>query len=185
MTTSKVPRPGLSPRDRKLLLGFAFFVEVVLLYMVFIDPAMTRLSRARELEERSRRAHAELAAAIAPLAPATLPASAEAALTPLSLAAHEIPTVAIQRALDRMASGTGVRLVQATIDPAPETHGSLLSHAVELEVTGPYEGIAAFIRDTEAREPVRGIEVFSLATTEADLEEVRASMTLRFFLSKP
>jgi len=93
--------------------------------------------------------------------------------------------VVIQRALDRMASGAGIRLVQATLEPDAPAHGSVVSHAVELEVTGPYEGVAAFIRDMEAREPVRGIERFSLAKTETDLEEVRATMSLRFFLSKP
>lgn len=42
--TTKLPRPGLSPRDRKLLLAFALFVEVVLLYLLLIDPALTPMS---------------------------------------------------------------------------------------------------------------------------------------------
>lgn len=109
----------------------------------------------------------------------------EAALAPLTLAPHESPSVAIQRSLGRMASEAGVRLSEATIDPEAQEHGGLTSQKVAVVATGPYEGIAAFIRDLEAREPVRGIEVFSLATTETDLDEVRARMTLRFFLNKP
>ncbi len=184
MTSTKQTRAGLTSRDRKLLLAFAFFVEGVLLYMLMIDPLITRLGQARQLEETSRRAHAELSAAVAPAKPAPLQAVPEAALTPLPLAPNESPTVAIQGALDRMAQLAGVRLGQATIDPQSETRGGLLTHAVKVEVSGPYEAVTAFVRDMEARDPVRGIEIFSIATAEADLDAVSASLTLRFFLEK-
>ena len=182
MTTTK--SPGLSPRDRKLLVAFAFFVEGVLLYMLLVDPVITRLGRARDLAESSRRAHAELAAFITPTPSPSLQALPEAALAPLSLDPGDSPSVAIQRTLGRMASEAGVRLSESTIDPVAVERGGLISHAVAVEVVGPYEGIAAFIRDMEAREPVRGIELFSLATSETDFDAVRATMTLRFFLRK-
>lgn len=185
MTTSKLKGPGLSPRDRKLLVIFAFFVEAILLYMLLLDPLIMRLGRARELEASTKRAHAELAAAVKP-APATpLQAVPEAALAPLALEGNESPSVAIQRALDRMATAAGVRLGGATLAPEAEERGSLLSHAVNVEVTGPYEGVAAFLRDMEAREPVRGISIFSISTSEQDLDQIRAKLTLRFFLRKP
>ena len=185
MTTSKLSRTGLTPRDRKLLLAFAFFVEVVVLYMLLVDPLITRLGRARDLEETSRRAHAELSAAVTPATPAPLQAVPEAALTPLPLEPNQSPSVAIQQALGRMAADAGVNLGQATIDPDAETRGNLLSHQVDVVVSGPYDAVAAFVRDMEAREPVRGIEIFTLATAEDDPDVLRASLTLRFFLAKP
>ena len=185
MTRSKSTLTALSPRDRKLLLAFAFFAEAVLLYMLLVDPVITRLGRARDLAESSRRAHAELSAVIAPAPSSPLRATPETALMPLTLDADERPSVAIQRALGSMASAASLRLNQATIAAEAVERGGLISHDVDVEVSGPYEGIAAFIRGLEAREPVRGIEVFSLATAEADPEEVRVTMTLRFFLRKP
>ena len=184
MTPEKLNRAGLTPRDRKLLLAFAFFVEAVVLYMLLVDPLIGRLGRARDLEETSRRAHAELAAAVEPAPSAPLHAVSEAALTPLPLEPDESASVAIQRTLGRMAASAGVHLAQAAIAPGAESLGSLLTHRVEVEVSGPYEAVAAFIRDMEAREPVRGIEIFSLTTAEDDLDAVRASLTLRFFLAK-
>ena len=185
MTRSNSPLTALSPRDRKLLLAFAFFAEAVLLYMLLVDPVLTRLGRARELAETSRRAHTELAAFVSPSATPSLQAVPEAALAPLTLEPQESPTVAIQRMLGRMASEAGVRLSEATIDPEAQELGGLISQKVAVEATGPYEAVAAFIGDMEAREPVRGIELFSLATSETDRDAVRARMTLRFFLSKP
>jgi len=183
--TSSSPARGLSPRDRKLLLAFAFFVEAVVLYMLMIDPLITRLGRARDLEATSRRAYEELSAVINPSRPGALNTPPDAALAPLPLEAGESPSLAIQRALGEMASAAGVQLGQATIEPEAEMHGDLLTQAVRVEVSGPYDAVAAFIRDLDSREPVRGIDDFSIATAEQNLEAIRAKLTLRFFLPKP
>ncbi len=185
MSTPKLPRAGMSARDRKLILAFAFFAEAVILYMGLVDPLITRLARARSLEESTRHAHAELSAALLPEPRAPLTAPTEAKPAPLSLGQRESATVAIQRVLGQMASETGVRLGQVTIAPTPEPRGGLASHAVDVEVSGAYEAVSAFIGGLEAPEPVRGIEVFEIATAEGDADAIRATLTLRFYLRTP
>jgi hypothetical protein len=56
---------------------------------------------------------------------------------------------------------------------------------VEVELNGAYEAVSAFIGGLEAPEPVRGIEVFEIATAEADADGIEATLTLRFYLRTP
>ncbi len=185
MTRAQQPGVTLSRRDRRLLLGFAFFVEAVLITMLLVDPAISRLNRARDLEASTRQAHAQLAAALAPRESAPLPAPSEEHLAPLVPAAHESPTVAIQRLLASQAARAGARLVETKVDPQAEDHGALMSHTVEVSLKGSYEAVAAFIGDLEASEPVRGVALFEIATAEEATEQLQASLTLRVYLRKP
>jgi type II secretory pathway component PulM len=185
MSRSKQPGVTLSRRDRRLLLGFAVFVEAVLIYMLLVDPAISRLNRARGLEASTRQAHAQLAAAMAPSATAPLPSPTEEHLAPLVPAAHESPTVAIQRLLANQAAMAGARLVEVRVEPQPEDHGALLSHTVDVSLKGAYEAVSAFIADLEASEPVRGVALFEIATAEEAPDQLQASLTLRVYLRKP
>ncbi|GEM_PF-2998869 len=185
MSGSSTSRAGLSMRDRRLILFFAFFVEVLILYMFLLDPLITRLGRARDLEAKTRHAHAELAAAMKPAARTPLTAEASASLVPLRPATGETATMAIQRALGDMAQASGLRMQQAKIAAAPVLRGGLPTHAVDVQLEGDYEALAAFIEALEAPEPVRGVEVLSVSTSEADPDRVQASMTFRYYLQAP
>lgn len=188
MSTPRQPKAGLSPRDRKLLLGFGLFVEGVLLYMLLVDPALMRLDRAREQEAASRGMHARLVEALpkprSETEPRLLPPASELAPGPL-VGGQSSPTVAIQRILGERAGLAGVRILRVRVNPEPQLQGTILTHEVSVELTGAYEAVAAFLEDLEAPDPVRGIALFDLSTSEADADQVDARLTLRFFLRKP
>lgn len=182
MTPSNAPRRGLSPQDRRRILAVALFAEAVLLYMVLVDPLLGRLSRSRELELGARHAHGELSRAVAARDPGTLVASAS--IAPLERSARESSTMAVQRALGELSSRTGARLIQARVASEGEIKGELEVRQVDVDLEGPYEAIASFIEDLEAPDPVRGIELFAISTSEGDSERLRATMALRFYLPK-
>lgn len=183
MSLPNTPRRGLSKRDRRRILAVALFAEVVLLYMLLLDPLLTRLSRSRELELETRRAHGELSRAVSAREPGALVASES--ISPLLPAERESSTMAVQRALGDLASRTGVRLIQARVASAGEAKGELEVRQVDVELEGPYEAIASFIEDLEAPAPVRGVELFAISTSETDSEHLKATMALRFYLPKP
>lgn len=186
MTTTNHARGGFSKRDRALLLGFAVFVEVVLLYMLLVDPLVMRLSRSAGQLETVRRAHAELVAT-----QQTRASSARArdvtedrSLAPMTLERHGIATVAIQQSLDALACETGVRMVKTAIEPVPELRGGLESLSVTLEVEGDYEAVTAFVSRFEAPDPVRAVERMALTPVPEDADHVYASVTMRVFVRR-
>lgn len=181
MTTTTPGRAGLSPRDRRLLLAFAFFAEAVILYMFLIDPLLTRLSQANALEATTRAAHGELAATVRARSGEGLAGSEQRPLAPMLLADGEIATLAIQQHLGSLARDAGARLVQANVSPASERRGGLENHEVAVQVEGSYDAIAAFVEALGSLDPVRGIERMALTSSVQGPDRVEASLTLRFY----
>lgn len=184
MTSANAPRAGLSARDRKLLLAFGLFAEAVLLYMLMVDPLLTRLSRAEALKATTRKAHAELMASMGSTPAASLERTEDQRLAPMVLGADEIVTIALQQAVDGMARDAGARLIQASVDPISEPRGGLESHGVAVELEGAYDAIAAFIDELDGTDPVRGIERLAIAPSATDPDRLRVTLLLRFYLRR-
>lgn len=184
MNSTNAPRAGLSARDRKLLLAFGLFAEAALLYMLMVDPLLTRLSRASSLEETTRAAHVELMATVRSKASDALVGAEDRPLAPMVLGVDETATIAIQQALDEMARGAGVRLMQASVNAVSESRGGLDSHGVTVELEGAYEAIATFVEELEAADPVRGVEQLTITPAAADPDRIRVALTLRFYLRR-
>lgn len=168
--------PSFTPRDIRLMVGFALFVEVVLGYMLLIDGPLGQLQRLHAQLEKSQVAHATLKDAVQ----AQQKGTREKLPPALMLQNGENSSLAIQSYLDRLTSRHAVTPLGTSIlaDEAPTCR-------VEAEVQGSYEAIGSLIAELERPSILMGVDGLDLRTDPQDPDRIRARMTLTFFYREP
>ncbi|HEY9899035.1 MAG TPA: hypothetical protein V6D00_07625 [Pantanalinema sp.] len=174
-------KPGFSRRDLAWLMGFGFFVEAVVIYMLLIDPAVSRLAKIAPELAKAREAQASLQGAIASSLPrasagtAPLPA-------PLRLAPAESPSLAIQRALDVQVASSGARLLSTTLDqPTESTSAPGLTRA-RVRLAGSFEEIDAFVASLAAPAHFVTMEALVVRAVDPQAERLEADITLSYHI---
>lgn len=176
------PSSALTPRDLKLLVGFAFFAEVVLGWFFLVDPSLTRLTKLQREIALARESLGALQAAAPAAAPAAPGAStAPTPPPPLRTETSEAAALAIQRHVATSAAKAGVVPVSVTVvaedvatDASPPPAGVRRADVV---VTGSYDAIERFVGDFAWSDVREGIERLTVAG-EGKGDVVRAELRL-------
>ncbi|MBO9539990.1 hypothetical protein J7643_05275 [bacterium] len=172
-------KPGFSRRDLAWLMGFGFFVEAVLLYMLLIDPAMSRLAKIAPELARAQEAQATLQAALATSAPQP-EAQALRLPAPILLASGESPSLAIQRSLDVQVAASGAQLLATTLDEATAAEGETFTRA-KVRLAGSYEAIDAFVRRLATPDRLLTMEALIVRAVDPQADRLEAEVTLSYY----
>jgi hypothetical protein len=176
---------GLKARDLKLLIGFGFFLEVVLAYMLLIDGPLTetvrlqgQLAKAREGSEALRQAVAAREAERRRAIDQKLP-------TPLTPRHGENLSVAIQRFLNGEIVSSGATMVVLNVRPIVDEKAPAPGYQAVATVEGSYEAIAKLVSRIQSPDVLMGVDTIKVRAGEVDPELLQADLTLSFFFLAP
>ncbi len=164
--------PGFTPRDIRLMIGFGFFLELVVGYMLLIDGPLTQAHKLRQQLAKSQEAHAALQEAVT----AERSSGSEALPPILALKPGENSSLAIQSYLEKLTTRHAVTPVGTSILSQEES-----TCRVEVELQGSYEAIGELVAELERPEVLMGLDRMALKTDPQDPDRIVANLTLTFF----
>lgn len=162
---------AFSTRDKRLMIGFGLFLEVVLCYMLLIDGSLNKISTLEGQVAKARTALKTLEESAA--LRATEAERAERLPGPLTLEPGESTSLVLQNVMDTLSRKSGTTLVGTSL---LKQEGDTCQIDVKLE--GSYEAISGFTRMLVTPPFLMGIETLSVRPTEAQPDRLFAEVVL-------
>jgi hypothetical protein len=164
----------MSRREQRLVVGFAFFAELILGYFLLIDPDLTRLSRLAKDREKAQAAISALEAntqAPPPTAAASVPPT-------LPVPKGEAFDLELQRYLDDQITASGCKpLAVALPTPAPQASPGPY-RSVRVSARGPFPAMQKLV-DGLGRPPYRlGLQTLDVRADGDDPKLLRLDADL-------
>lgn len=171
---------GFSPKEVRMMIGFGFFVELLLAYLLLVDAPLGRIAKLQAQLSKTRSAYETLRSA------ATVQSSRASKVDitnlpePLSVGASESPNLLIHHYLDEQLAQTGATLLQASIHPAAaELGANSAGYLAQLSMSGSYEAVQDFLKHMEQPKYLMSLNSFTIQL--GDNDNLRANMELSFY----
>lgn len=176
---------GMSARDLKLLIGFAFFLEIVLAYMLLLDGPLTEAARLEGQVAKAREARSTLQVAVAAREAEKRSALQQNLPASLAFREGENPSVAIQRFLNGMIVACNASLLVLNVRPLPGEVSAAPGYQATATVEGSYESIAKLVGKVQRPEVLMGVDSIRVRTGTDDPERLQADLALTFYFLTP
>lgn len=175
-------KPSLRPQDIRLLVGFAYFVEIALVYLFLIDPPLTQLGRAEQQVKLLKVGHHALLstkqARDGQNASRRLP-------KPLACAPGEAPGMAVRRFLDAQLRRERVTPLAWTVELEREPPKGWSTYRSALSLTGPYSASSSLVRHVTATDVLLTLDHATIRPSRGQPGEVDTELTFTFYFPAP
>lgn len=172
------PRPAFTAHDLRLLAGFLVLVELIVVYMLFVDGPLTRLGRLRqELATLDRGRQALLVAK----GDRDRAHREQALPPPLARQPGESHGMAVRRQLEAWLLSDGLSARSVVIRPVEAPQPVWLAYEARAVIEGPYDATAAAIERLGAQRRLMIAEQIALRPLAQPPGHVQSELVLMFY----
>lgn len=165
------------------MIGFGFFVELVLAYLLLVDAPIARIGKLQAQLAKTRSTYETLRGAAAAQSSRAEKVDIKNLPEPLALGASDSPNLLIHRYLDEQLTETGASLLQVSIRPVvSDSAANSASYQAALSMAGPYEAVQDFLKHME--HPKYLLSLNSCTVQLGENGNLRANMDLSFYTTQ-
>lgn len=165
---------GLSPRDIRILVGFAIFAEAILGYFLLLDPLFSKIAREEQTVLRQQATLREIQAML------YTPQATVSNDLPVYTEAHGRGAILFQQQLSNWIGEDGNEISSIAVTPGEEKN----LYQCHVALLGSYATISRFIERLERPPYLLGMNRISI-NAKSENEGLQADIELTLPLSEP
>lgn len=176
-------KKGFSPQELRLMIGFGFFMELLLAYLLLVDAPIARMAKLQTQLSKTRLTYETLRSAAVAQSSRAEKVDIKDLPEPLTLGASDSPNLLIHRYLDEQLTETGATLLQVSVrSVVTEAAVNSASYQAALSMSGSYEAVQDFLKHME--HPKYLLSLNSCNVQLGEEGNLRANMDLSFYTTQ-